>query len=305
MRRTDAFKNLPQIHPPVARTIKHPGRRDPWRLWLDMTKRPQLGRGKSLPSIATPRWRAELLPKAPYEASYVASAPVIGFAFEAQSGTHAFAGDRRSRFSAKPNHLSFVPRGCDVYSQSAEGGEYLKVTLLDEAEMLTRSERRFTNLIDRVSVVAAEALRRRLLADPDRDLLDCERLVAMLTARARGVLDGRPTTDRAAAWMTSRRLKHVQGIVEQRLGERLTVGDLAESLGLSPSFFSRAFSAALGKPPHDYIIDRRLARARQLLSAGTDDIAGVAQLCGFSSHAHLSSVCRARLGVPPSRLAGR
>jgi len=73
--------------------------------------------------------RIELLPAAAYEAAYTPEAPVIGFAFEAQAGTHAFASDRKRPFQAKPNHLSFVPAGCDVYSQSAQGGEYLRIVL--------------------------------------------------------------------------------------------------------------------------------------------------------------------------------
>ena len=62
----------------------------------------------------------ELLPAAAYEAAYTPGAPVIGFAFEAQAGTHAFASDRKRPFQAKPNHLSFVPARCDVYSCSAQ-----------------------------------------------------------------------------------------------------------------------------------------------------------------------------------------
>ena len=267
---------------------------------LSSIRRPNLVR-----STKTGQWIAELLPKVAYEAAYTASTPVIGFAFEAQSGMHAFASDRRTAFRAKPNHLSFVPRGCDVYSQSQQGGEYLRISLLRGDDGLARSEHRFSNIIDVAAIATAQALRRRLLANRHHELLECERLVHLLMERAARVIDGRHTTDRAATWMTPHRLKLILEIIEQRLAERLTVGDLADGLGLSVAFFSRAFKGALGKPPHDYIIDRRVARARMLLAAGSADIAAVAQLCGFSSHAHMSAVFRTRLGVAPSSLRER
>src|SRR3954464_15975110 len=74
-------------------------------------------------------WTVELLPRAGYEARYTPAAPVIGFAFESQTGIHAFGSDRRSAYRARPNGLAFVPSGCDVFSSSESGGEYLKVTL--------------------------------------------------------------------------------------------------------------------------------------------------------------------------------
>jgi len=74
-------------------------------------------------------WQVELLPRAPYEVRYTPSKTVIGFSFEAQVGTHAFASDTAKQFHARPNGLACVPAGCDVYSQSPSGGEYLKVVI--------------------------------------------------------------------------------------------------------------------------------------------------------------------------------
>lgn len=270
-----------------------------------MHREPMIHRPGLVHTAVTRRWHVELLPRSGYEASYVAASPVIGFAFEAQTGMHAFAGDRRSAFRARPNHLSFLPGGCDVYSQSRQGGEYLKITLLDEICGLARAQRRFSDVIAPEAVAAAQALRCRLLAGRGQDPLEGEHLVHALVGSVTRVLEGNHRADRAATWMTSRRQALVLELIEERLGERLTVSDLADSLGLSAAFLSRAFKGALGKPPHDYIIDRRLARARLLLSAGKADLSAIAQLCGFSSHAHMSTVFRARLGVTPSHFQNR
>ena len=73
-------------------------------------------------------------------------------------------------------------------------------------------------------------------------------------------------------------------------------------LRLSSGFFCRAFSAAVGKPPHDYIIDRRVSRARTLLQNATLDLSAIALESGFASHAHMTATFRKRLGLTPSQL---
>src|SRR5262249_12112433 len=247
--------------------------------------------------------RIELLPAAAYEAAYTPEAPVIGFAFEAQAGTHAFASDRKRPFQAKPNHLSFVPAGCDVYSQSAQGGEYLRIVLEgDTAD--DRCSQRFSNIVDARAIPIAEQLRRALLAGPQDDLL-FDSLVSALFDRVRSILTGEFAQNHKAGWMTPHRLRLSFEQIEEQLATKLTVHSLAASLGLSAGFFSRAFREAVGKAPHEYIIDRRVALARRLLGSNPPALAAVAQAAGFSSHAHMASVFRKRLGTTPSIMRGK
>jgi AraC family transcriptional regulator len=249
--------------------------------------------------------RVELLPHAPYEVTYTPDRPVIGFAFEAQTGTHAFASSRKAAFQAKPNHLSFVPPSCDVYSQSGRGGEYLKITLERSVAAERYKDQRFSNIIDARAIDAAHRLRRALIASDTVDLLPCEHLVGMLAERVVSILNGEHHERREASWMTPRRLRLVDEIIEAGLDRKLTVHDLAAGLGLSAGFFSRAFKAAIGKTPHDYITDRRVARARELLRTLDLDLTAVAHAAGFASHAHMTTVVRERLGLTPSSIRQR
>ena len=102
--------------------------------------------------------------------------------------------------------------------------------------------------------------------------------------------------------MTARRLGLVDEIIEARMDASLTVQEIAKQLGLSAGFFNRAFKAATGKTPHDYVVDRRISRARLLLRRADLGLAEIAAASGFSSHAHLTSQFRRRLGTSPSRL---
>jgi AraC family transcriptional regulator len=251
-------------------------------------------------------WRAELLPRQGYWTAFTPALPSIGFAFDGQAGVHAFASDRRSDFRTRPNSLAYVPPGCDVYSQSDTGGEYLKVTFASAPDQPWLCARRFNDAIDTAAIDAAQRLRRLLLSDNCIDDLQCERFIHVLKQRASNVV-GAACETASRSWMTPHRLKRIDELIEARLDARLTVQELAGALELSTGFFCRAFRAAIGKAPHDYIIDRRVSRARALLrqAAPALDLSAIAQASGFASHAHMTATFRHRLGVTPSELRRR
>jgi AraC family transcriptional regulator len=245
---------------------------------------------------------AELLPRAPYETAYTPTTAVIGFAFETQTGIHAFASDRASAFRTRPNSLAYVPAGCDVMSRSERGGEYLTVRLGGPEGSRPPLDKRFSDHVEPAAIVASQTLRRMLLAREPVDPLLFEAEAAKLRIIAERVLGGPAPAATDTRWMTARRLRAIDELIEARLDTPLTVGELASSLKLSRGFFARAFKAAIGKAPHDYIIDRRLSRARLLLQTSDGDLANIALTCGFSSHAHMTALFRRRLGIVPQDL---
>ncbi|KZL26161.1 helix-turn-helix domain-containing protein [Pseudovibrio sp. Ad37] len=105
--------------------------------------------------------------------------------------------------------------------------------------------------------------------------------------------------------MTDTRLKRVEEFVEDHLARQMSMSDLAACVDLSAGFFNRAFKGATGKTPHDYVVERRVARARKLLGAPHSTLSQVAYACGFSSHAHMSSTFKKRLGVTPTQFMMR
>ncbi len=246
--------------------------------------------------------RVKLLPRRAYDAHYVADTAIIGFAFETQSGTHAFASSRRSSFKTRPNSLAYVSRGCDVASTSTIGGEYLTVALPTDDCPNLPAERRFNDFVSPAAIGVAQVLRAALLSGGRIDSLTLECCIVNLHAIAAGILSGSTVGPPAQRWMTDRRLKLVDEIIEEHMEDALTVGQIAATLGLSQGFFNRAFKAAVGKTPHDYIVDRRVSRARELMLGSTQGLAGIAATCGFASHAHMTTQFRRRLGITPSRL---
>jgi AraC family transcriptional regulator len=96
------------------------------------------------------------------------------------------------------------------------------------------------------------------------------------------------------------RLRTVLEYIEEHLDAGPTLGQMAAAARLSPYHFARQFKAATGMPPHQYVIARRVERARQLLETGNDfSLAEVAASAGFSDQSQFSHHFKRFLGVTP------
>lgn len=96
-----------------------------------------------------------------------------------------------------------------------------------------------------------------------------------------------------------KRLQRVLDYIEARLGETISLDDLAGEACLSPFHFARLFAQATGQPPHRYVVERRVAAARQLLAGRHGSMAEVAFETGFGTQANFSRVFRKLTGLTP------
>lgn len=87
--------------------------------------------------------------------------------------------------------------------------------------------------------------------------------------------------------------------VEGNLAADLSLSQLARVACLSPRQLARCFKAAQGVSVHQYILDRRIERAKPLLAR--EPISQVAMDLGFASPSHFSTAFHARTGMTPSR----
>ena len=100
--------------------------------------------------------------------------------------------------------------------------------------------------------------------------------------------------------LDDRRLRRVLDYVEQHLTDNIAVADLANVACLSIFHFTRAFSAATGMPPHRYVSQRRLDRAKELIVAGNASIAETAFMFRFSSQSSFTRAFRRATGMTPA-----
>jgi AraC family transcriptional regulator len=98
------------------------------------------------------------------------------------------------------------------------------------------------------------------------------------------------------------RLRAVVEYIEEHLDASLTLEQMAAIARHSPYHFARQFKAATGVPPYQYVILRRIDRARQLLQTGASlSLADVAAEVGFSDQSQFCRHFKRLLGVTPGR----
>lgn len=96
-------------------------------------------------------------------------------------------------------------------------------------------------------------------------------------------------------------LKPALAYIEDNLATNLSLSELAASVNLSPYYFARLFKATIGLPPHQYVIQRRIERAKLLLAGTNQSLTIIAQATGFASESHLALHFRRLTGVAPGR----
>ncbi len=98
------------------------------------------------------------------------------------------------------------------------------------------------------------------------------------------------------------RLRAVVEYIEGHLEASPTLEQLAGVARLSAYHFARQFKAATGLPPHQYVIARRIDRAREFLQAGAAlSLAEVAASTGFSDQSQFSHHFKRFFGVTPGQ----
>jgi transcriptional regulator GlxA family with amidase domain len=133
----------------------------------------------------------------------------------------------------------------------------------------------------------------RLLAEPAAPL-------ALRTLRAYEILyryvfdaEHRESTRRSLA------LEAALTFVEQHLDQPIDVAQVASASAVSRPHLFRLFREQLGLTPAQYLWERRVERAVELLRETGLPVADVALLCGFSNPKHLARRVRAATGASP------
>jgi len=152
---------------------------------------------------------------------------------------------------------------------------------------------------------AAQQLLRLLLADLAGECpagrLYTDHLIHALAYRVVVLARDVPPSDttRPASGLPNRVLRRV--VDKMRVSDaQLSLQSLAEESGYSRVHFIRMFRASTGQSPHNYLLNMRVERARELLSNPALSLTEIALDCGFSSHSHMTRVFRQFLGVTPS-----
>jgi len=93
----------------------------------------------------------------------------------------------------------------------------------------------------------------------------------------------------------------VNDYIQQNIGNPVSVDDLADLLKCSKFYFLREFKKLTGLTPYQYLMNKRLEQAKQLLSADSASIAAIGLQLGFSDQAHFTRTFKNHFNITPGQ----
>lgn len=102
-----------------------------------------------------------------------------------------------------------------------------------------------------------------------------------------------------------RALQDAKEYIEKNYSDTVTLEDIARHCHLSPIYLHKIFKEAFGISPHDYLMNKRLDTAKNLLLASNYSMVEIALMCGFTSQSYFSYVFKKHIGDTPNRFKAR
>jgi len=101
------------------------------------------------------------------------------------------------------------------------------------------------------------------------------------------------------------RLKNVLEYIDAFLSRNLSVEELAQIAGMSRYHFGKLFKQSTGTTLHQYVLARRIDRAKYLLSKPRGSLVDIGAEVGLPNQSHFTSVFQKATGIPPGIYRGR
>jgi AraC family transcriptional regulator len=169
-----------------------------------------------------------------------------------------------------------------------------------EGRLGAREMRAHLQLRDPRINALAGALLTEIQSGTASDPLFAESVCAAMVVR---LLGGASPQRARGATLAARKAALITDYIESHLDQRLTLGELAALVDLSVPHFKVLFRETLGMPVHQYVVRRRVERARVLLVEGRLSLSQVALEAGFAHQSHMAHWMTRLLGATPLALA--
>jgi AraC-like DNA-binding protein len=145
-----------------------------------------------------------------------------------------------------------------------------------------------------------QALLPAVSSPQEADPLFLDHVALALTAHLAsvyGAISSSPTIQRGrlAPWQERR----AKDLMMSSLGQEISLKSLAGECGLSVRHFARGFRLAVGVPPHRWLMERRVERAKELLETRALPLTDIASFCGFADQSHFTRVFKNMVGKSP------
>jgi AraC family transcriptional regulator len=241
------------------------------------------------------------------------SAPfhVVGFSLKGATTVEWKHGSRFTRFNAQPGELLIAPAG-ESHSIRQHQAIEAFICCLNPLVLRSLAAQEWGSDPQTVDIVAGfnrdpelwrlgERLAARLRAPIAGSRLFAETLVTQIAIKLLWNYSSLPRqTDAAEEKLADPRLRRVSEYLHASFGEEISLDKLALVAGLSPNYFLHAFKQTMGRTPHRYLTELRIAKACELLHNPHRSIVDISLAVGFSSQSHLTTVFRRFMKTTPA-----
>ena len=154
---------------------------------------------------------------------------------------------------------------------------------------------------DRLSWALASEIRKECRNRFPRGPMFLENAATVFLTQLAYMLDDAEPRSEPIHALRDTKLRMVTDYIESNLHRHITLSELSCLVELTPRYFCGAFREAMGRPPHQFQIERRIERAKTLLDESSMPLIDVALTVGFNSQSHLNEYFRRMVGVTPAR----
>ncbi len=215
------------------------------------------------------------------------SAVIDNVDYPIRANTVLFCRPGMQRFSVLPLRCYFL--WLDI--QADEGGEWLAADFASLPPMLAvTSPARYVALFEAIRHSISRPGQEMLLQARVGELLNC----LYQEIHRNEAAAGRQNAPAQAVLATAH-------YIDEHYCQPINLDDLAAGVHLSPNYLHRLFSRGMGQTPYQYILNRRLDAARELLANSDFSLAEIAERCAFASQTYFSFVFRRETGQTPSQ----
>ncbi len=259
--------------------------------------------------LETPSLIAAMLSPGLLEVNLVAPFECISTRFQPGYGMVAFNSDKLTPYRSEPGGFDVVPQGSTYQSVEMAGfciilaykqsltsrimSEYTDEATIEFVPGQVQASAKGANL--------AQALQ-AFFADQKHvgGSLYLESLATFIVGhviRHRSNLSGK--LKRVPDYLTPKQLKTLMEYIQSHLHNQLRLDRIAAQVGVSPYYLAHTFKVTTGLSPHQYVLERRLQRAQQLLRHTNLSLAAIAYEVGFGNQSHMTTVFRKKLQTTP------
>lgn len=217
---------------------------------------------------------------------------------------------RRTPFTESTIHqMNFAPAGCSVWACSDDTMFLRSLSLYFKNEDIAYLGDSNVNLewllvprlmfFDKALFHIANLIAMASESESQIDDLYVETLTLAFLLRLSGLERACPER-RPQGGLAPYQLRQVTEYICEHLVEGANLQELASIAGLSRSYFGCAFRESTGMPPHQWLLQRRILKAKEYLLNSNLSVAQVALAVGFSDQAHFSRTFSRIVGAGPA-----